>query len=661
MRSGPACLTPDELSAAELELVECSMTGNRWEAANATFGPVRKDEPSRENHIRAQVLYQLLSGHGELSVGEDGEVKSVRAVRLYGATIPDHLDLRGVVMRCPLELVSCRFTYAQGPVLFRDASAPYVRLNSSVFRGGIDAHNLTVDGDFECGYVKSDKTVNLLRSRIRGAVSFRGAELGALGLQSLSLEDAEVGGSVFCDAGFRSYGSVTMFGVRVNRSLEFSGGKFVNPGATCLSLDRATIKGAVFARSGFSSEGQVSLHGAIVDGVVYFDGARLECQGGTALNLSSADIGDLRCGAGFEANGMVDLSQVEVANTVNFDGGRVYSPGLRSVNADGANIGGSAFFRSDFRSDGELRLLGATVGKQLNFDAGEFVNPGQHAIAADHLRVGGSLYFRDGARADGTLRFAGVAVEGQFGLNGATVESDALDAVSLRSASIKGDGVLLPAALVGNVDLRGASFGRIWDNERFRASRVLQDGLKYESLHPEPPAVTVQERLRMISGDPEGYAAQPYSQLARTYRDKGYAESARKVLVEAQKVRLSQASGWRGVLSFVWSAFFGSVTGYGYRPWLAAGWSFLVLVVGTVSVDLLSRRSPYFFEKTTGAPDFHPILYVIDTMIPFIDFGYGKWVAHGVAQFLASGLVIVGWVVATMLVVAFTAVLRRGE
>ncbi|MEV7550425.1 hypothetical protein AB0N89_12445 [Amycolatopsis sp. NPDC089917] len=661
MLSGPALLKPDELTAAELELVKCSMTGSRWEAGDSTYGPVGKREPSRENHIRAQVVYQLVSGHGELSLDDDGEVKSVRAVRLHGATIPDHLDLRGVALRCPLELVSCRLTHLETPVLFRDASAPYLRLYNSVFAGGIDAHNLTVGGDVEWAYIKSEKTVNLTRARIGGAVSLRGAKLGAPGIRSLSLEDAEVGGSVFCDAGFRSSGHMSLFGVRVNRSMEFSGGEFLNPGATCLLLGRATIKGSIFARSGFFSEGQVDLHGATVDGVVYFDGANLECPGGTALNLSGASIGELRCGAGFVAEGVVELAQIEVANTVNFDGGQVSAPGRRSVNADGADIGGSAFFRSGFKSKGQLRLLSATIGKQLNFDAGEFENPGQNAIEADHLRVGGSLYFRNGARADGALRFPGAVIEGQFGINGAIVKSAGLDAITLSSTSVKGDAVLFPAELVGRVDLRGASFGKISDNEVFRDSRLLQDGMKYDSLHPEPPAVTVKERLGVIARDPTGYAAQPYSQLAKTYRDKGHAESARKVLIESQKIRLRQDSGWRGLLSRVWSVFFGSVTGYGYRPWLAAWWSLLVLVAGTVSVDLLNRKSSYYFEKTPGAPDFQPILYVFDMMIPFVDFGYGKWVAHGAGQYLMSGLVILGWVVATMLVVAFTAVLRRGE
>jgi hypothetical protein len=110
-----------------------------------------------------------------------------------------------------------------------------------------------------------------------------------------------------------------------------------------------------------------------------------------------------------------------------------------------------------------------------------------------------------------------------------------------------------------------------------------------------------------------------------------------------------------------WSAVLRYVVGYGYRPWLAVGWAALILALGTAGVAYLDDDSPRNFQSPANAPDFQPLLYTADTMLPFVDFGFSKWTAHGGAQVAASLLVVLGWIVATMLVVAFTSVLRRGE
>ena len=66
-----------------------------------------EDDPSRgrewgpQRRIRAQVLFQLLTGHGPQLAD------SVVAVRVRGAQIVGRLNLGGWKLRCPLELNQC--------------------------------------------------------------------------------------------------------------------------------------------------------------------------------------------------------------------------------------------------------------------------------------------------------------------------------------------------------------------------------------------------------------------------------------------------------------------------------------------------------------------------------------------------------------------------
>ncbi|HLZ36438.1 MAG TPA: hypothetical protein VKP64_01485 [Mycobacteriales bacterium] len=46
-------------------------------------------------------------------------------------------------------------------------------------------------------------------------------------------------------------------------------------------------------------------------------------------------------------------------------------------------------------------------------------------------------------------------------------------------------------------------------------------------------------------------------------------------------------------------------------------------------------------------------------LLPFVDLGYSRWVAHGRVLTVTAILVGLGWVLATAVVAAFTEVVRR--
>jgi hypothetical protein len=85
--------------AAEGGLLDlrCRRPGEDDPARGREWGPHRR--------IRAQVLFQLLTGHGPQLADQ------VVAVRLRGAQIVGRLNLGGQKLRCPLELNQCHLRH----------------------------------------------------------------------------------------------------------------------------------------------------------------------------------------------------------------------------------------------------------------------------------------------------------------------------------------------------------------------------------------------------------------------------------------------------------------------------------------------------------------------------------------------------------------------
>src|SRR6187200_329438 len=94
-------LEPSELSPQEQRLCAKARADalldlrSRWPGEN---DPTRGREWGPDRRIRAEVLYQLLTGQGPQLANE------VLAVRIRGAEIVGRLNLTGSKLRCPLEL-----------------------------------------------------------------------------------------------------------------------------------------------------------------------------------------------------------------------------------------------------------------------------------------------------------------------------------------------------------------------------------------------------------------------------------------------------------------------------------------------------------------------------------------------------------------------------
>jgi hypothetical protein len=68
------------------------------------------------------------------------------------------------------------------------------------------------------------------------------------------------------------------------------------------------------------------------------------------------------------------------------------------------------------------------------------------------------------------------------------------------------------------------------------------------------------------------------------------------------------------------------------------------------------------FTRLSGAPTpFMAPLYVLSTVLPFVDFGYSRWVPNGAAQLITVTFVLLGWTLVTAVVSAFAGILHRGD
>jgi hypothetical protein len=218
----------------------------------------------------------------------------------------------------------------------------------------------------------------------------------------------------------------------------------------------------------------------------------------------------------------------------------------------------------------------------------------------------------------------------------------------------------------GRVTLRHARCGSFDDNEKFwnTTGKLDLEDFRYEAL-AVPIDVkddeAVRTRLRWLRGAMQhDYVPGPYDQLAAVFRASGNEEHASTVLIEKQRRRyIAMSDGFRvlGPGVRLWSWLQRSMVGYGYRPTRALVWLLLALGLGSLWFGLHPRLQEINADDTLI---WNPVLYTLDLLVPIIDFGNkNRWQAPGASQWIASGLIATGWVLATTAAAGLTRMLRR--
>ena len=405
---------------------------------------------------------------------------------------------------------------------------------------------------------------------------------------------------------------------------------------------------------------EVRLSGAHIGGALNLDGAKLLNDWTEALIADGIRVDqDMSLDRNFVARGGVRLIGAHIGGSLLFHGAE-----LTGAKEDG-NRFGPALSADRLRVDqllnlgvvtkGEARLAGAQIGGPLVLDEAKLTNESGPALSAERLHVDQDVFCRAKFSAKGEVRLVGAHIGGQVSFDGATLRGDGTT-LDLSGAQTESAVLRFAKRPAGAVNLRAAKLGWLFDrtygcDAKWPDVRLVN--CSYDALHASSK-VDAKQRLEWLGRDPDGYAPQPYQQLADVYRRSGDDEAARQVLIAKQR-RRQEDLGWPAKW---WSWFLGLTVGYGYRLWLAGVWLIVLAVTGSLLFgevfDAVANGSGDLTPAKAAdqvAP-FQPVLYTVDVLLPVVSLAGQEtgWNANGAAQWVTAIGTLAGWLLSTALV-----------
>jgi hypothetical protein len=204
------------------------------------------------------------------------------------------------------------------------------------------------------------------------------------------------------------------------------------------------------------------------------------------------------------------------------------------------------------------------------------------------------------------------------------------------------------------VVLSGATVEKLLDRVGSwpRDQRLWMAGFTYQQAIPKEGHFNVRERLRWLAAATPEYSPLPYEQLALMYRNSGEDTNARAVLLAKQRRRRETLP----LVGKVWGYLQDWTVAYGYRPAQAALW---MAVLWAASAMYFAAHRPEAL-KGDESPHWNAALYTLDLLLPVITLGQDNaWDPAGVPQWVAAGLILLGWILATTVATGATRLLRR--
>ncbi len=689
-------MVDEELSGPERRLIDAAIGGA---LVDLSTGDAEQDDPTEGAHwpdartLRAEIITELLTG-----VRKPAD-RQPRAVRVTGARVVGVLDLEAATLVCPLVLMNCHF---EAQINLNDAQAAVIHMTGSHVPG-IAADNLHVRGDLTlAGMTVANAEVGCIGARIGGQLNLSGASLTNPGGTALSGDGLTVDQDMFCRAGFTAEGEIRLIGAHIGGQLDFSGANLTNPDGNALTGDGLTVDQSMFCSDGFTAQGEIRLNGAHISAQLEFSGANLTNPDGIALNGASLTVDQgMFCSDGFTAQGEVRLNGAHISGQLGFSGANLTNPDGNALTGDNLTVDQGMFYQDGFTAQGEILLTGAHVGGQLNFNGANLTNPGGIALTGDRLTVDQDMFCNDGFTAQGEIRLSGAHISGQLGFSGANLTNP--DGIALNGASlivdqdmfcsdgftaqgeIRLNGAHISAQLSFNganltnhdgaaLSLLGVRADELWLLMQVPPEGVVDlAGTRVRSFHDDPAtwptamwlrefvyevlendSVSVRARLGWLTRHQGGYAPGVYDQLGAAYRRAGHVEAARRVSIAKQRRRRRELHP----LGKLWNWFLRVTVGYGYRPWLAGLWLAGLLAVGTF---VFAGAHPALIHPASAtAPQFQPVVYTLDVLLPIVDFGQEKaWVPQHSARIWTWALTGAGWVLTTAFIAGLTNALKR--
>ncbi|MFC9226599.1 membrane-associated oxidoreductase [Streptomyces hygroscopicus] len=297
---------------------------------------------------------------------------------------------------------------------------------------------------------------------------------------------------------------------------------------------------------------------------------------------------------------------------------------------------------------GQVRLNGSIVTGEVNLNDAVLHHPGHDALHAETLSVGTDLRAMR-LRAHGRVNVSGARIPRHLNLAHARLRNSGGQALRASSCVIGELWLREAAPIEGVVNLRGSQVDLLHIAPETWPDRVRIDGLSYRRLTPDLPA---EQRLPVLEREESGYLPYAYEQLTAAYRIAGDDAAARTV--QLAKLRRHRRTLPR--YARAWGHLQDITVGYGFRPMRAAGWLLALLLTGATAFALAHPRP----LKADEAPDFNPVFYTVDLLLPIADFGQqSAFAPQGWAQWLSYALIVTGWILATTIAAGITRSLSR--
>lgn len=301
-----------------------------------------------------------------------------------------------------------------------------------------------------------------------------------------------------------------------------------------------------------------------------------------------------------------------------------------------------------FTAHGVVRLEGAAIAGRVDFDDAVLSNPGGTVLQARNLTVGSELHAARLA-ARGRVDLRGARIPAGIGLEQASLMNPG--GIALRASSLVAGALWLhrTSRIQGTVTLRGAQVDFLYVASDTWPDEVRLDGFTYTRIGPREP---VERRLEVLERDTDGYVPFAYEQLTAAYRNMGDDAAARTVQLAKQR-RQRATLPW---YARAWGHLQDVTVGYGFRPTRAAVWLLSLLLAGAVTYAV----QPPTALKRDEAPDFNPVFYTLDLLLPIVSFGQEQaYASRGVYQWLAYALIVLGWTLATTIAAGVTRTISR--
>ncbi|MEU6878628.1 membrane-associated oxidoreductase [Streptomyces sp. NPDC046712] len=299
-------------------------------------------------------------------------------------------------------------------------------------------------------------------------------------------------------------------------------------------------------------------------------------------------------------------------------------------------------------AQGQVRLTGASVTGRINIQDAEFDHPAGTALDAQNLTVGAHVRARC-VRAQGRIELRGARISGRLDLLHARLSHPGDTALRASSCVIGELWLRGGERIEGALNLRRSHIEILTLEPEMLPEQVYLSNLTYTVLTPHEPA---DRRLPMLERDGDRYEPHGYEQLMAAYRHVGDDDAARLVQLAKQRRRRATLT-WYGRL---WGYIQDATVGYGFRPLRAAVWLLSLMAIGSVAFGLEPPRP----VKPDEAPDFNPVFYTLDLLLPVINFGQeSAFAPDGGHQWLSYALIITGWILATTIAAGVTRTVSR--